>query len=151
MRNTTLYRKRRGLNYMKLISMLNWRIIKEEERQKFLLCILVSYNAYFSSFNRINCSHVDHSNTEDTIATSLDQLQLDIDKNKDDLNTFLGEKIEPKKSNKPKKEKEKKKSKKKSGNESATAFSLPPPGLSSSDEDDRRVEILQDEDYEDFP
>lgn len=60
----------------------------------------------------------------------------------------MGEKIEPKKT---KKEKEKKKSKKKSSTKSATTLSLPPSGLTSSDEDDRRVEILQDEDYEDFP
>lgn len=112
-----------------------------------------NFNAELEDYKRrreteVSSLYSHHSNTEDTITTSLDQLQLDVDKNKDDLNTFLGEKIEPKKT---KKEKEKKKSKKKSNTKSATTLSLPPSGLTSSDEDDRRVEILQDEDYEDFP
>lgn len=80
---------------------------------------------------------VDHSNTDEIISTTLEQLQLDVDKGKGDLDQFLGDPSEiPKKK---KKEKKKKLSKSKL-----------PKHVSASSDEEGRVEILQDEDYQDF-
>lgn len=83
--------------------------------------------------------------------TSLEQLQLDIDRSKEDLDSFLGDKTEQVLPKKKKKDKEKKKEKKKSSSKSKLSIlATASHDLSSSDEDSNRVEILQDEDYEDF-
>ncbi|CAO3606774.1 unnamed protein product [Mucor hiemalis] len=114
-----------------------------------------NFNAELEDYKRrreteVSSLYSHHSNTEDTITTSLDQLQLDVDKNKDDLDMFLGRATEQT-TKKVKKEKERKKSKKKSNTKPTTASIPPQHALTSSDEEDRRVEVLQDEDYEDFP
>jgi hypothetical protein len=103
----------------------------------------------------------DHSGNkeENAISTSLDQLQLD-DKG-DQLDQFLGgadsiaaEPISTTTTKKKEKEKEKEKDKKKkkSSKSKTSAPVVLSPSSSSEDEDGggRRVEILEDEDYEDF-
>lgn len=77
-----------------------------------------------NSFFLLIFNLVDHAT--ETVGTSLEQLSLE-DKGKE-LDQFLG-------SEKPKKKSKKKKKSK---------------PVDSSDDDERRVEILQDEDYQDF-
>ncbi|KAI7891088.1 uncharacterized protein EV154DRAFT_232176 [Mucor mucedo] len=88
-----------------------------------------NFNAELEDYKRRRETQVSSlyaQHTTETVTSSLDGLQLD-DKGKD-LDNFLG-------SEKPKKKKKKKKTK---------------PIDSSDEEDERRVEILQDEDYQDF-
>lgn len=103
---------------------------------------------------------IDHSNNQEEVSTSLDQLQLDVTKEGEDLDQFLSdgssssiaveapimtETAMPKKKKKEKEKREKKKKKSKSSTPIVNNT------LSASDsEDEERVEILEDEDYHDF-
>ncbi|KAI9347493.1 hypothetical protein BD770DRAFT_168312 [Pilaira anomala] len=116
------------------------------QKQKRVELYEANFNAELEEYKRKRENEVSalYSNNKkvDTVSTSLEQLLLDVDKNKDGLDEFLSdEEEEPV----PKKETKKKKKTKKSKQPVKKQSS------SSEDEDNnRRVEILQDEDYEDF-
>ncbi|KAI9253656.1 hypothetical protein EDC94DRAFT_525124, partial [Helicostylum pulchrum] len=103
------------------------------QKQKKVELYEANFNAELEEYKRKRENEVSSlysgNNNVDTVTTSLDQLQLEIDKGKGDLDQFLSEQEEQKSSKvKP-------------------VIKQPE---SSDDDEDRRVEILQDEDYQDF-
>ncbi|GAA5797225.1 hypothetical protein HPULCUR_002605 [Helicostylum pulchrum] len=123
------------------------------QKQKKVELYEANFNAELEEYKRKRENEVSSlysgNNNVDTVTTSLDQLQLEIDKGKGDLDQFLSEQEEqvPKKEEEEQVQKKEKKKKKKS---SKVKPVIKQPESSDDDDEDRRVEILQDEDYQDF-
>lgn len=135
-KSMTTYNKRNEWSCTKPISMQSWRITEGDERLKCrrytLVCSCVQLGTcaggtYIAAIGQ-------SSATADSITTSLDQVKLQ--ETGQDLDQFLGDTAE-RASEKPRKTKKTKKV-------------ISQPVYSSSDEDDSKVEILADQDYEDL-
>ncbi|KAG2235641.1 hypothetical protein INT48_008517 [Thamnidium elegans] len=122
------------------------------QKQKKVELYEANFNAELEEYKRKRENEVSSlysgNNNVDTVTTSLDQLQLENDKGKGDLDQFLSDQEEEQVSKEEEEQVQKKEKKKKKKTSKVKPVIKQP--ISSDEEDDRRVEILQDEDYQDF-
>ena len=141
-KSMTVYSKRNEWSCTKPISMQSWRITEGDERLKCrrytLVCSSVALGTCAGGKTYIAAIIGQSSATADSITASLDQVKLQ--ETGQDLDQFLGDTTTPERAvEKPRKTKKTKKV-------------IPQPVYSSSDEDDNnsKIEILADQDYEDL-